>query len=57
MPDASMFFVLPELADKSRVGEHIKEDPFVLHGVVTAEIVELVPSRLHPQLESLPGGR
>ena|SRR5512142_1190104 len=31
----------------------IREDPFIVHDVVKAELLEVSPSRAHPQLASL----
>jgi len=40
---------LPELRDR------VKDDPFVAHGVVVAEILEILPSRAEPRLQFLLG--
>ena len=33
----------------------VAKDPFVAHDVVTADIVEIVPARIHPDLAALLG--
>lgn len=39
--------------DRAAIEAFIAEDPFVEHGVVHPEILEISPSRLHPRLAFL----
>lgn len=38
---------------RSELQARVDDDPFVAEDVVTAEIIEIVPSRMDPQLQSL----
>jgi len=45
--------ILVHNAPLEQIQAVVKEDPFVSEGVVTAEIIEITPSKATPQLEFL----
>lgn len=45
--------ILAHNATLDQIQAIVKEDPFVTEGVVTAEIIEITPSKTVPQLEFL----
>jgi uncharacterized protein YciI len=45
--------ILAHNATLEQVKEIVKQDPFVIEGVVAAEIIEITPSKVAPQLEFL----
>jgi len=45
--------VLAHNATLEQIQEIVKQDPFVAEGVVAAEIIEITPSKVVPQLEFL----
>jgi uncharacterized protein YciI len=45
--------ILAHNATLEQIQAVVKEDPFVAQGVVTAEIIEITPSKAVPQLEFL----
>jgi len=45
--------VLAHNATLEQIQEIVKQDPFVVEGVVAAEIIEITPSKVAPQLEFL----
>ncbi len=47
--------VLARNETRAQLQERVERDPFVDQGVVTAELIEFEPSRLHPQLTALLG--
>ncbi|MBW6418636.1 YciI family protein [Celeribacter sp. PS-C1] len=47
--------VILTVPDRARAEAVLAEDPFVIHGVVTPELLEVTPGRLAPGLEALKG--
>jgi uncharacterized protein YciI len=45
--------ILAHNATLEKIQAIVKDDPFVSEGVVTAEIIEIAPSKAAPQLEFL----
>jgi len=45
--------VLAHNATLEQIQEIVKQDPFVVEGVVAVEIIEITPSKVAPQLEFL----
>ena len=45
--------ILAHNATLEQIQAIVKEDPFVVEGVVTTEIIEIMPSKAVPQLEFL----
>jgi uncharacterized protein YciI len=45
--------ILAHNATLEQIQEIVKEDPFVSEGIVTAEIVEITPSKAAPQMDFL----
>ena len=45
--------ILAHNATLDQIQEIVKNDPFVAEGVVAAEIIEIAPSKVAPQLEFL----
>lgn len=45
--------VLTQHASAAEVAERVERDPFVENGVVTADVIEIAPSRFHPSLAHL----
>jgi len=45
--------ILAHNATLEQIQAIVKEDPFVFEGVVTAEIIEITPSKTVPQMEFL----
>lgn len=55
LDDAQGGAVLAAGIDREALRARVSQDPFVAHGVVTAEVIGLTPSRMGPQLASLLG--
>lgn len=65
--DRGLFLAVGSLADKqgggiwahnctaAELADFVREDPFVVHGVATPEIVEIIPARTDARLAFLKG--
>ncbi len=49
--------LLADGADREELQRRLDEDPFVVHGVVTAQIHEITPGRVDQRLSFLRAGR